>query len=303
MPRIAAGSARSVAPRVVALPDASETGEGMTRSDLRLLPVAVGVWGAALLGVFWPPMTWWSAGACGVGAVIVLLAARRMEGPTRAGLAIVLLSAMAAVSISVGAALPAREQAVESGGRVVEVFAGVTSSASIGQDGRLWFEAQTETIGVRGQPRPTSVPVRIGVEPGNGFDLGAVVRVVGEAERTDAGERSVLVVYTSEAEVVRPAGGVFGVAADLRQSFIERAARLPEPGAALLPGLAVGDTRAVSTELNDDMRTTGLSHLTAVSGRGSLRPSERRDWDESPGLIPDQRKYLRPPCNLNLTHL
>ncbi|MFJ2552905.1 ComEC/Rec2 family competence protein [Microbacterium sp. NPDC087591] len=238
----------------------------MTRSDLRLLPVAGGVWGAALLGVFWPPMTWWIAGVCGLGAVIVLLAARRMEGPTRAGLAIVLLSAMTAVSISVGAALPAREQAVESGGRVVEMFAGVTSSASIGQDGRLWFEAQTETIGVRGQPRPMSVPVRIGVEPGNGFDLGAVVRVVGEAEKTDAGERSVLVVYTSEAEIVRPAGGVFGVAAGLRQSFIERAAQLPEPGAGLLPGLAVGDTRAVSTELNDDMRTTGLSHLTAVSG-------------------------------------
>jgi predicted membrane metal-binding protein len=41
---------------------------------------------------------------------------------------------------------------------------------------------------------------------------------------------------------------------------------LPEPGAGLLPGLAVGDTRAVSPELNADMRTSGLSHLTAVSG-------------------------------------
>lgn len=41
---------------------------------------------------------------------------------------------------------------------------------------------------------------------------------------------------------------------------------LPESGAGLLPGLAVGDTRAVSIELNDEMRTSGLSHLTAVSG-------------------------------------
>lgn len=238
----------------------------MTRSDVRLLPVALGVWIAALLAVFCPPMTWWLAGGCGIGVVIVLVGAGRRGAATGAGLALVMLAAMAAVLVTVGLALPARVQATESGGRVVEVIAGVTSSASVGQDGRLWFEAQTVSIGARGQPRSVSVPVRIGVEPGDGFDLGAVVRVVGEAEAADAGERSVLVVYTSEAEVVQPAGGIFGVAAGLRRTFVERAAGLPEPGAGLLPGLAVGDTRAVSEALNDDMRSTGLSHLTAVSG-------------------------------------
>ncbi|MCK2037049.1 ComEC/Rec2 family competence protein [Microbacterium sp. SSW1-49] len=212
-------------------------------------------------------MTWWIAGGCALGAVSILVVAwRRAHATTGAGLAIVTLAVMTAALISVGSALPARTEAVESGGRVVEVIAGITSSASVGQDGRLWFEAQTASIGVRGEPRSVSVPVRIGVEPGDGFDLGAEIRVVGEAAATDAGERSVLVIYAGEAEIVQAAQGVFGVAADLRQSFIERAARLPEPGAGLLPGLAVGDTRAVSTELNDDMRTTGLSHLTAVSG-------------------------------------
>ncbi len=80
------------------------------------------------------------------------------------------------------------------------------------------------------------------------------------------GERSALVVFANDAEVVEPASGVFGVAAALKHAFVERSLRLPEPGAGLLPGLAVGDTRAVSIELNDDMRTSGLSHLTAVSG-------------------------------------
>lgn len=248
----------------------------MTRSDVRLLPVALGVWIAALLAVFCPPMTWWLAGGCGIGVVIVLGGAGRRGAATGAGLALVMLAAMAAVLVTVGLALPARVQATESGGRVVEVIAGVTSSASVGQDGRLWFEAQTVSIGVRGEPRSVSVPVRVGVEPGDGFDLGAVVRVVGEAEATDAGERSVLVVYTSEAEVVQPAGGIFGVAAGLRRTFVERAAGLPEPGAGLLPGLAVGDTRAVSEALNDDMRSTGLSHLTAVSGAKYHRRSPRR---------------------------
>jgi competence protein ComEC len=34
----------------------------------------------------------------------------------------------------------------------------------------------------------------------------------------------------------------------------------------LLPGLVIGDTSRVSRALNDDMRTTGLTHLVAVSG-------------------------------------
>ena len=37
-------------------------------------------------------------------------------------------------------------------------------------------------------------------------------------------------------------------------------------GAALLPGLVLGDTRAQSAQLVDDLRVSGLSHLTAVSG-------------------------------------
>ncbi len=38
------------------------------------------------------------------------------------------------------------------------------------------------------------------------------------------------------------------------------------PGSGLLPGLVIGDESAVGTELREAMRTSGLSHLTAVSG-------------------------------------
>ena len=177
-----------------------------------------------------------------------------------------LLAAVAATGLTVALALPARERAAEWTGRVAEVTATVTSSASIGQDGRLWFDAQTMTIGVRDRPTVLSAPVRIGVEPGDGYDLGAQVRVVGQMQATDGGERSALVVFAEDAEVVEHASGGFGVAAALKHAFVERSLRLPEPGAGLLPGLAVGDTRAVTAALNDDMRTSGLSHLTAVSG-------------------------------------
>lgn len=41
---------------------------------------------------------------------------------------------------------------------------------------------------------------------------------------------------------------------------------LPADPRGLLPGLVIGDTSRVSRSLNDDMRTTGLTHLVAVSG-------------------------------------
>lgn len=191
---------------------------------------------------------------------------RENRAASRAALVLVVFAAMAAVSITALTAAPGRDGAASWDGRVVEVTGEVTSSASVGRDGRLWMEVQLTGIGSPGEVRAAVAPVRIGVEPGDGFDLGAAVRVTGEAVATDAGERAVLVVFAMKAGVDAPASGVFAVAADARSAFIDRATRLPEPGAGLLPGLAVGDTRAVSEELDDDMRTSGLSHLTAVSG-------------------------------------
>ncbi|WP_341945244.1 ComEC/Rec2 family competence protein [Microbacterium sp. LWH11-1.2] len=242
----------------------------MRPRDLRLLPLAAAVWCVALFCVFVPGSAWGSAAICGIAAVSVLGAFswRRRHGGLHAGagLLMVTLAAGAAVAMSTGFASPARDRIAEWDGRVVEVVAAVTSSASTGQDGRLWFEAVSIDVGPPGQARPLAAPVRIGIDPADGFDLGARIRVTGEAAATDAGERSALVVFGGEAEVVSPAAGVFGAAAALRLAFVERSLRLPDPGSGLLPGLAVGDTRAVTQELTDDMRTSGLSHLTAVSG-------------------------------------
>ncbi|MEV4775032.1 ComEC/Rec2 family competence protein [Microbacterium sp. LWH12-1.2] len=242
----------------------------MKARELRLVPLAAAVWGAALLCVLLPQVAWGCAVVCGMLALTLLgLLTARQRGRTelvRGGLAVVLLASAAATAVAVGFAAPSRTEVAAHDGRVVEVFAEISSSASIGQDGRLWFDARTTRAGPPDSATPASASVRIGVDPGDGFDLGARIRVVGEAMATDAGERAALIVFVSEAEIISPASGVFGVAAQVRHDFIERSVRLPEPGAGLLPGLAVGDTRAVPTALNDDMRVSGLSHLTAVSG-------------------------------------
>lgn len=63
-----------------------------------------------------------------------------------------------------------------------------------------------------------------------------------------------------------PAAGLAGRTEAMRASFRDVAEGLPGDGGALLPGLTIGDTSAVPDDLRDAMRTSSLSHLTAVSG-------------------------------------
>lgn len=229
-------------------------------TDPRGAVVAGGVWGAALLAVFVPDLAPGVVALCLAGAIAAGVFAQRR------GVVVLALLACAAVSWSVSAATPAREEAAQWDGRAVELSVQITSSAVAGDDGRLWVDAQAVMLGAPGDVRPASVPVRIGVEQMDGVALGAGLRVLGQAKATDAGERAALVIFGTTAEVEHPAGGVFAIAADVRAGFVERAVGLPGAGAGLLPGLAVGDTTAVEGELDAAMLASGLSHLTAVSG-------------------------------------
>ncbi|MGJ0388508.1 hypothetical protein [Microbacterium sp. CGR1] len=244
------------------------------KRDLRLLPVAGGVWGVALLCVFVPASAGWCALAGAVGAAIVAAVVLRRADrvASRAALLVVVLAAVVAVSFTAMSSLPGRDSSASWDGRVVEATGEVTSSASIGRDGRLWVEMQLTGIGSPGAVWAASAPVRIGIDPADGFDLGARVQVTGEAAATDPGERSALVVFASSASVEAPASGVFAVAADVRSAFIERSLRLPEPGAGLLPGLAVGDTRCRTIEAHQ--RLHGC-HRTWGAGK-RRRPSSTR---------------------------
>jgi competence protein ComEC len=56
------------------------------------------------------------------------------------------------------------------------------------------------------------------------------------------------------------------VAGRLRRGLQAAAAPLPSDEAGLLPGLVEGDTSGLDPALQRDFRTTGLTHLTAVSG-------------------------------------
>lgn len=233
--------------------------------DLRTGILALLLWAAALLCIQLPVLALPLAGACGAGAVGVLLAGR-----WRRGFVVLVLLCASAVGLVVAGAQPQRALLAQSDGRAVEAVVEVASSASVGKDGRLWFDTRTVSVGSPGHAEPLSARVRVGVEPIPGVDMGARLRVTGQGKATGPSEQAGLVIFGTDVEVASPASGVFALAADTRATFVARATRLPEPGAGLLPGLAVGDTRAVSPELNDAMIASGLSHLTAVSGSNCM---------------------------------
>ncbi|QIK68405.1 MBL fold metallo-hydrolase [Nocardioides sp. HDW12B] len=86
------------------------------------------------------------------------------------------------------------------------------------------------------------------LQPADGHDLAAVLSAVGDPE-VEAGRSDVL------------------AGADAVRTSVRTAARDgPGHSDALVPALVTGDDERLPTEVTDDFRTAGLTHLTAVSG-------------------------------------
>ncbi|WP_295013713.1 hypothetical protein [uncultured Microbacterium sp.] len=242
-----------------------------------MLPVAATAWGVALLTTFAPQLSTPLGAACAL--VALLLPVVRHGRRHRSGRTIVavvpllLLCAGVATGICVSAAIaqPARDQAARLAGHVVTAVVSVRSLPTTGADGRLWADADARRLGPGAVPSALPVPVRIGIpvdRRATKLGPGTVLRFTARSAPAGPGERSALVLFASgEVQHLSRGGPVETIAGDVRAAFLARARRLPEPGSELLPGLAVGEVRAVSDELDAAMKASGLSHLTAVSGR------------------------------------
>ncbi|HWI30399.1 MAG TPA: ComEC/Rec2 family competence protein [Microbacterium sp.] len=246
----------------------------MRARDLRLVPIAAATWAASLAAILLPEAAAWVCVALWTLALAALgwAAARRSAGVV----AVIALSlALAAVAAShVALAQPARQQVLSvslTGGRAVDVTAVVTTKVERGPEGRLRFEARATLIDVGGARTPVDVPISVtlaaGEVEGGVLDLGSEIVARGTAAGADAGEAAVIVVFASRGvEVIAEPAGILEVTSALRGDFVRTASVLPQPGAGLLPGLAVGETRAVDAELDAAMKASSLTHLTAVSG-------------------------------------
>lgn len=266
--------------------------------DVRLVPAALGAWLTGLLGGHLPPAQ--AAGGAGLylaalvaGTALVpagLSALRPRPRPARrarSGWRSVPWSAVALSALAVAAVL------VSTGAQHRESTRGVLGEA-LAADGTL-----TVTARVAEQPRRWTAPDP--VDAAAGEDRTGVVVELDLQEVVHQGRRSAVAVPATlfadgpAWDAVRAGQRITAVVADaggpsaevrlravapptplpdagpgprehVRQRFVLATAGLGPDAAGLLPGMTFGERSGVGPALDQDMRDTGLTHLTAVSG-------------------------------------
>ncbi|TFC04125.1 ComEC/Rec2 family competence protein [Cryobacterium mannosilyticum] len=138
-----------------------------------------------------------------------------------------------------------------------------------GGSSRVRFTGTIGSLGQGGRTAWVSVPVMVFAEApaGPALQIGTVIRLSARLRPAEPGAASAALVFGRDPPAVIAAPpGWLAWANDLRTRFADAAGRLPGEGGDLLPGLAIGDTSAVGPALDGAMKTSSLSHLTAVSG-------------------------------------
>jgi competence protein ComEC len=242
--------------------------------DLRMVPLAATAWGAAWLGTWGAPVGL-AVAAAGVTVGLAVAAVRR------SALWLTITIVMAAI-LGVGlidvyrlrhgpvAALARHEAAVSV---EVEVRSDPhrIAASETAPDAAV-MNVTTLRIEGRGGSWLVRVPVLLIVsgphlEKWFQTPVGTRIAVDGRLQSPDRGSdvAAVLSVRGSPVLIRPPSAGlrvVEQVRAGLRRSVADRR---PEPRA-LVPALVLGDTSGLDSSLTEDFRSTGLTHLTAVSG-------------------------------------
>ena len=243
--------------------------------DLRMLPVAAALWCGAVIGLhtslgvaFLPTIA-----VIGVAAVLSALRSRHLALWCAA-----LLVGTLAAALRVDAAAPQAVQQALSGVGAVSFTARIDEEPRLiempgfgGLQVQQVVRARVTLLHIRFRDRTwqTSIPATLQ------WPQGGVPRAVGEVVAARAvlhdddpvGRSTYRATLASPPRVVRTESRADWWATAVRHGLAEAVhAQSGGAGASLLPGLVLGDTRAQSPQLVEDLRTSGLSHLTAVSG-------------------------------------
>ncbi len=212
-------------------------------------------------------------------AVLVLLLAGSGAAArtTQILLGVVLACAAVAASATVIVAAAESRTGVSelslSGGRVITIEANVVGKIEpTGSGARrgIRFDATTRLISDGDKAVVDTIPILIFAsesEPPADLDIGSLVKLRVTMSGAEPSDRAAfLASVRGEIDVLTAPSGIWALSSHLRNSLIAATAGLPQPGAGLVAGLAVGDTSAVEESLDESMKASSLSHLTAVSG-------------------------------------
>ncbi|MFT4029761.1 MAG: ComEC/Rec2 family competence protein [Protaetiibacter sp.] len=231
------------------------------RAELRLVPAAVGAWaagGVLVAGVPDGPFGLVAA-ALWVAAALAAISSARVRVLAAVSIA---LTAAALVATAVAVQAPARSPEAlrdAAGDATVQLELVITGAV---RDGRVPGRAV-----LRDSPEAGEASVLVFLDAPAAMRIGESWRMTARLREVEPGDEVAFLAFAEDEPVrVGRAPPLLAVAAALREGLVTTSERLPGDGARLLPGLAVGDTSRVDASLDTAMKTSSLSHLTAVSG-------------------------------------
>ena len=253
-------------------------------ADARLALPALAGWLTAVVLVAAPEAAWAVAGAAAAVAAVLAWrergraasdegAGRRVSGVLAASIPSVI--AIAVIAAAVALAAPARTPPVIAA--ALDEGSAVTVTLELEQtvtarEGEAWGSSAdaliVEAEASAGERVAVRVPVRVlGLSTAERLPLGSRLEGLVRLVPLEPGDDRVALVraLTPLEPVARPAP-LLEAADDLRADFLALMQPFGGDGADLLPGLAIGDTTAVGDDLDEAMKRSALSHLTAVSG-------------------------------------
>ena len=262
--------------------------------DLRLVPVAAAVWAVSASAPFLSPAGLWLGAGAATGVAVAMTC--RWKGPL-ATIALAVLAGLAVASVAGalrGAALQASPlRAVADTRSTVLLVLELDDHPHVlrGPGPPRVVADATVTVLTAGSDRhrlDAGVLLFAPADPWRTIQPRQPVEVRAQLASSRPGDDAVAVASVRGPPTLlgRPAPP-FRIAGALREGLAASAGRVLDPRpAGLLPGLVVGDTRAMDPALDEDFRRAGLAHLTAVSGANvaivlgaALWPLRRRAVD------------------------
>ncbi len=249
--------------------DAEEDESAPEPVDLRAAVLACVAWGSAVLVLRSP--AWVPLSVLAAGVVVVVVRRRR-------GRAVLVAVAWLVAGSGVGVGAGLRADAVRSSvvhelagsGAVVRLEATVTSDPVL-HEGRfaayVVYRARTAEVSGRGEWHRVRVPVLVIADRASArLELGSRVRLAGRLDRARTGDLAAVVDGRGPPEVLGRPGPLLQGAAGLRAAIRGAVAHHDPAPAHLVPALVDGDDAGLPQDVTDAFRTSGLTHLLAVSG-------------------------------------
>lgn len=244
-------------------------GTGPAIPDLRMPALGLAAWCGGLAAVLLPPAVAWLA-LLAAAVVVVALLRRRVSSRT--------VLAWVLVAWAVASAAMLRQEVMSAGPvpDLVEERAVVRATLEVTGDPRLrpgefsdyvLVHGDLVEVSGRGQTHRLRVPVLVIADPEwREVELGSTVVLSGRVGEADGADLAAVLSARGVPEVVEEPSPAWRATATVRGSLRAATAHLDPGPRTLVPALVVGDDEGMPVELAEDFRTTGLTHLLAVSG-------------------------------------